>query len=117
MEFLTIISNTVFINNLLLVGFFTVFVILFGVESRNPKSPVSWIDLLIDPLTNKVSITKIGQLIGIRIGGWVVITMAQIKESYGSFPMVFTAYLAFLGGVYAFSNWMKGKKDDDEDKH
>jgi hypothetical protein len=110
-----ILSNMPLINNFLLILFIVYFGIVFMVASRNPKNPVDWIDLIIDPTTNKISTTKLGQFWGIAISSWVVITLTQVKESYPYFSMIFFGYLAFLGGSYAFQKWFQNKKDDEKE--
>lgn len=96
-------------NNILLLGFFIGFAIVFAMSSKDPKSPINWTDLLVDSNTKKVSLDKLGQFWGIAISSWVVIYLAQMKEAYSVLPMIFPAYLAFLGGVYTFGKFLKAK--------
>ena len=106
------ISSTVFLNNMLLLAFYLIFGIAFALESKNPDSPVNWIHLIMDK--GIVSLTKLGQFIGIASSTWVVVTMSQNKESFAIFPMVFTAWLAFLGGTWSFNQWIKSKQPSDK---
>ena len=108
--FVTLISSTTFINNVILLTFLLIFTVLFGIESHNPKSHVDWLDLIIDPGTKKISITKMGQMVGVAGSTWVIITLSQIKEAYTMFPMIFPMWLAFLGGTWSYDKWLKSKQ-------
>lgn len=105
----TFTTNTVLVNNSILMGCFFLFLFLILKEHKNPNSPIAWADIITDKTTNKLSLTKLGQLWGIVISSWVVITMAQIPAAYTIFPLIFPAYLAFLGGTWAWKSYMKDK--------
>ena len=110
------ILDTALLNNLLLMVFFIAFFILFFKANNDDKIVLTWIDLLVDQKTNKLSIAKLGQFWGVAISSWVVISMSQIKESYTIFSSVFAAYLAFLGGTWSFNQFLKSKNTTDEVK-
>jgi hypothetical protein len=108
-HFITIILQTAFINNLLLIGFFVVFGVVFWAASKNPKSNIDWEDLLVDPASKRVSLDKLGQFWGIAISSWMMIYLTQMTAAYSILPMLFPAYLAYLAGVYTFGRWLKSK--------
>jgi len=105
-----LLTNTAAINNALLIGFILVFAIIFMLDSRDPKSGLSWRDLLLDSKTNRLSITKFGQFWGIAVSTWVVIFMSQSPAAYSIFPLVFPMYLAFIGGTWSYQTWLKSKQ-------
>ena len=109
-DFLNIFTNSAAINNMILVGFIFAFAFIFMLESRDPKSLLSWTDLLLDPKSNRVSVAKFGQFWGIAVSTWVIIFMTQEKEAYGIFPIVFPMYLAFIGGTWSYNAWLKSKQ-------
>jgi len=114
-----LLTNTIIINNFLLIGFILCFAVLFMLESRNPKSSIDWRDLLIDTKTKKMSSGKFGQFWGIAVSTWVIISLAQRPEAYAIFPIVFPIYLAFIGGSWSYRSWLKSKaskEPEDEDK-
>lgn len=111
-----LLTNTTVINNFLLIGFIFCFAFLFMRESNNPKSPIDWRDLLIDTKTNKMSVGKFGQFWGIAVSTWVIIALAQRPEAFSIYPIIFPMYLAFIGGTWSYSTYLKNKKDNDEDK-
>lgn len=106
------------LNNVLLLAFFIVFGIVFFIADRSAKSKLDWTDLLIDSDTGKLSLSKIGNFFGIAISSWILIYFVEVKEAYSMFPTLFMAWLAFLGGVYTFNNFLKTKKPNkDETDH
>jgi len=109
-DILRLLTNTTALNNFILLGFIFCFAIFFMLESRNPKSTVSWPDLLVDQKTGKLSLAKFGQFWGIAVSTWVVIFLAQSETAYGIFPMVFPMYLAFIGGTWSYNAWLKSKQ-------
>ena len=118
----TYLTNTMFINNLILLMFFVGFIFLFLKESYNDKSQINWADAFIDKKTGRVSLSQLGQFCGIAVGTWMMIFLVQIKEAYSILPMMFPMYLAYLGGAYAFSKYMSKSDNslklniDDKDK-
>lgn len=110
--FVDLVNNTSFVNNMILILYFILFGFFFYKENRNANSPVQWVDMLVDNKTNRLSLAKFGQFWGISISSWVVIYLAQLPAAYSIFPMVFPAWLAFLGGTWAFNSYVKNKKED-----
>jgi hypothetical protein len=108
-EFLSLVGNAAVLNNIILLLFFTLFGVQFYRENKKDNT-VYWTDLLIDSKTQKLSLTKMGQFWGIALSSWIVIFLAQKPESYSMFPAVFAAWLAFIGGTYAF--YLKERKED-----
>lgn len=110
----TLLTDTTIINNILLIGFILCFAILFMRDSMKPKSPIDWRDLLIDTTTNKISMGKFGQFWGIAVSTWVIITLSQVPEAFSIFPIIFPMYLAFIGGTWSYSTYLKSKSSDDK---
>jgi hypothetical protein len=80
------------------------FVWLFAKASQDPKSPVSWEDLIVSSDTRKASPYKLGYLVGVIVGTWIVISFADaVGPTPGTSKLtfdIFAAYLTFLvGGV------------------
>ena len=118
-SFISTVSDTKFINNLLLLAFFASFVVLFMKESKNPKSTVDWTDILLDNKTNRVSLTKIGQFIGITVSTWSIITLMQMvkpEQVDAILIWLFPMWLAFITGNWMYSSWMKTKQATNDTK-
>lgn len=96
---IAIFTNTVFLNNFLLMAFFFIFVYLFWKENKDDKSPISWTDLLVDDKSGKASLTKIGHFWGIALSSWITMYMAQQlsgDQISAMFPWIFGTWLTFL---------------------
>lgn len=109
---LQLIRDTAFLNNLLLLFFFVGFAYVFHKENNDDESPIKWIHMIVDTKTQRLSLNKLSQFWGMAISSWIVIYMAQIPATYAIFPMVFAAWLAFIGGSYAFNTFLKNKKEE-----
>lgn len=103
------------INNLMLFSFFIIFAIVFAVASHSKNNKLDWLDLLLDSDTGKLSVAKFGNFFGIAISSWILIYFVQVPAAYGMFPSLFMAWLAFLGGVYTFNNFLKTRKPPADD--
>lgn len=83
---------------------------LFAKANKDPKSPIRWEDLIIDVTADKserVSPYKLGYLIGIVVGTWIVLSFADGgKLTYDIFGM----YLTFLLGGAGWSAFMRNKQ-------
>jgi hypothetical protein len=71
------------------------FVFLFVKADHDPTSPVSWEDLIVDSVTRRASPYKLGYLIGLIVGTWVVVYLTD--KGTLSIDM-FGGYLAYLLG-------------------
>lgn len=87
------------------------FIALIAEASISKSSRLNWEDMLIDPVTKKMSITRLGQMIGIIIGSWVIITLVDTNHDI-SFD-VFATYLAFLVGAFGINNYFSRKLPGD----
>jgi hypothetical protein len=81
------------------------FVWLFVQGDKNPKSPIQWEDLIIDTSNNRASPYKLGYLLGLIVGTWVVVNLAS-KGTLGI--DIFGPYLTYLLGGAGVN--MYGKK-------
>jgi hypothetical protein len=113
-EILSFIGNSMLLNNIILAAFFGGFLFLFLRENNNTTTPLRWTDLIVDEKTGKFSLSRLGQFWGIAISSWVVVYMVQVPAAYAIFPMVFTAWLAYLLGGYSFNKFLN-KKDEKKD--
>lgn len=104
-----LLGDVTLLNNLLLIGFFIGFALVFFIAHRDPNNKLVWTDMLLDSKTGKLSLAKFGNFFGIAISSWIMIYFVQVKEAYSMYPMLFGAWLAFLGGVYTFNNYLKSK--------
>ena len=77
------------------------FISMIARETHNPNSPLDWRDMLIDPVNKKMSITRMGQMIGIIIGSWVVIDVVDTKHTISI--DILGPYLLFLIGAYGIN--------------
>lgn len=77
---------------LFVLGFF---VWLFAKANKDPKSPIQWEHLIIDASTNRASPYKLGYLIGLIVGTWIVVVLLD-KGKLGL--DIFGAYLTYLLG-------------------
>lgn len=105
LEFLTSIN----LQNAL-VGLFTIliigiFIILYF-AAKDKRNCFDWTDLVIDPITNKASLTKFLQLLG-GITGTFTILWYSIKVALDT--EMLAVYLASLGVSEGFSRWVSLK--------
>lgn len=99
-------SDVNLISNLLLITFVVVFFYLFGKENNNKKSPLRWIDMLLDKETERLSLSRFGQFWGIAISSWIIVSISQRDEWKDVFPLLFPVYLAFIAGTYSYSKYV-----------
>lgn len=91
---------------LFILGFF---IWLFMRAHRNPNSRVDWEDLIIDAKTNRVTPYKVGYLVGVIIGTWIVIDLADAQKlTYD----VFGIYLSYLLGGAGWMAMADKKKEN-----
>jgi len=84
------------------------FVWLFARASRDPKSPVKWEHLIIDSNNDRASPYKMGYLIGLIVGTWIVLTFADRDKL--TFD-IFGLYLTYLLGGSSWNSFIKSKVD------
>jgi predicted MFS family arabinose efflux permease len=78
------------------------FVWLFAKASKNPTNPVEWEHLVIDSSNNRASPYKTGFLVGLIVGTWIVLSLAdKDKLTFDIFGMYLT-YLLGGAGVNSF---------------
>lgn len=83
-----------------------VFLYLFGKASRDPKSPIRWEHLIVDSQNDRASPYKLGFMLGMIIGTWIVVNFAdKDKLTFDIFGM----YLTYLLGGASWSTFMKTK--------
>ena len=93
------------------IAIMTFFTWLFMKASNDPISKLSWEDLILDQSNNKASPYKLGYLIGVIVGTWVIITFAdQGKLTWD----IFCGYLTFLLGGAGWNSYLKGKNAPDD---
>lgn len=82
------------------------FVILFARASHDPKSPIRWEDMVIDSSNDRASPYKLGYLVGVIVGTWIVLTFTDHdKLTYDIFGM----YLTYLLGGAGWNSFLKNK--------
>lgn len=74
--------------------------------NADDHSPIEWTDLLIDKHTNKVSLSKVGQFIGLIISSWAIIKLTS--DNHLSFDL-FGIYLAYCLGAPVLQTFIRGK--------
>lgn len=84
------------------------FIWLFAKASRDPKSPVKWEHLIIDSNNDRASPYKMGYLIGLIVGTWIVMTYTdRDKLTFDIFGM----YLTYLLGGSSWNSFIKSKTE------
>lgn len=71
---------------------------------RDPRA--NPLDLITSPVTGRLSAAKIGQLVGLVVSTWVVISFTA-SEKLG--VDLFLAYLAYVAGVDLFGKYLRSK--------
>lgn len=95
-------------NGALSFGLLLIFAFLFFVFLRAQlKGQLDWRDLIVRTNTNKVSLTKILQMVGGIVATWVIIKTTVSPE--GLSWELFTAYLAYVGSVEAYSKYVANR--------
>ena len=84
------------------------FVWLFAKASRDPNSPVKWEHLIIDSNNDRASPYKMGYLIGLIIGTWIVLTFTDRDKL--TFD-IFGLYLTYLLGGSSWNSFIKSKSE------
>lgn len=113
-ELFKLISNTALLNNILLIMFVIAFIALIFKESRDTKSPIHWRDLLVDAKTNKMSLGKLGQFLGVILSNWGIIYLIQLvktEQVAGILVWLFPLWLAFIGGTWSYGQYLKGNSN------
>jgi hypothetical protein len=72
------------------------------------KKQLDWRDLITRTNSNKVSLSKILQLIGGITATWVIIKTTVVTNGQLSWEL-FTAYLAYVGSVEAYSKFVANR--------
>lgn len=86
-------------------GLLLVFAFLVYIFVRaNLRGQLDFRDLIVRTNSNKVSLTKILQMVGGIVATWVVVKTTMSPE--GLSWELFTAYLAYVGSVDAYSKYV-----------
>ncbi len=84
------------------------FVWLFARATQRPRNLVKWEHLIIDSDNNRASPYKVGYVVGVIVGTWIVISLSD--NHHLDFD-IFGAYLTFLlggAGVNSFARVKPG---------
>lgn len=92
----------------LVVGILAFFIWLFTKAQRNPNSAFDWEHFFIDSETNRASPYKLGYMIGIIVGTWVIISFADGNKLTWD---IFGGYLMYLLGGAGWATTMKSKEN------
>lgn len=92
----------------LVVGILAFFIWLFTKAQRNPTSAFDWEHFFIDSETNRASPYKLGYMIGIIVGTWVIISFADSDKLSWD---IFGGYLMYLLGGAGWATTMKSKEN------
>lgn len=93
----------------LLLIVFVCLVIVFYNASK--KGDLDWRDLVTRTNSNKVSLSKILQLLGGITATWVIVKITIAGNGSGLSWEIFTAYLAYVGSVEAYSKHIAFKQN------
>lgn len=84
------------------------FVWLFARGSTDSTNPIKWEHLVIDSANDRASPFKLGYLIGLIVGTWIVVSFSdRDKLTYDIFGM----YLTYLLGGASFNSFIKAKAE------
>lgn len=83
---------------------FGFFVWLFAKASKDPTSPIRWEHLIIDSNNDRASPYKLGYLVGLILGTWIMV--ALIDKDKMTFDL-FGAYLTYLLGGAGVNSFVK----------
>lgn len=86
--------------------FLAVVIILWAFWRAQSRGELKWTDMITAPGTDKLSLSKVGQAIGIVISSWAIIIMVD-KDKLSS--EIFGVWLAFLLGGAGWSSYLKAK--------
>lgn len=106
-EFFSAVSNNVSMNTLILCLLFLVFFWAFVRATKNPhkKHSLDWTELI--TRDGVLSLSKLGQAVGIIVSSWVIVIMAQHDKISSD---IFGLWLAFLLGGSSWSGYLKAKQ-------
>jgi hypothetical protein len=86
--------------------FLVVFIVLWAFWRAQSRGELKWTDMITAPGTNKLSISKVGQAIGIVISSWAIIIMTDNNKLSSE---IFGVWLAFLLGGAGWSSYLKSR--------
>lgn len=79
---------------------------LFARASKDPLSPIKWEHMIIETGNDRASPYKVGYLIGMVVGTWIIVSFAdRDKLTYDIFGM----YLTYLLGGAGWNSFVKSK--------
>jgi len=78
------------------------FVWVFSRASKDPLNPLKWEHLIIDSQDNRASPYKLGYLIGVIVGTWIVIRFADKNVLNFDILGMYLTYLVTGAGVNSF---------------
>lgn len=95
-----------FITYPLLILLATIFIwFIYHLRKSDTANPL---DLITSPDTGRLSAAKIGQLVGVVVSSWVIISAASAgRLSYE----LFFLYLIYTAGVDLFGKWIRAKQN------
>ena len=83
------------------------FVWLFARASKDPNNLIKWEHLIVDSSNNRASPYKLGYIIGLIVGTWIVVRWADTGSlTYDIFGM----YLSYLLGGAGVNSFAKSKE-------
>jgi hypothetical protein len=80
-----------------LLGFF-----IFMMWRAQKSQKLDWIDIITAPRSNKVSLTKVLQLVGGVVGTWIVVQLTLQGEMTWEILAIYLAYVASIEGYSKF---------------
>lgn len=92
---------------LFLLAFAIIIAFLLFKATHREDNAIDWTDIITDTSgSGKLSSIKVGQMIGLLISSWVVVSLTERNSL--SFD-IFGLYLAFVGGGAGWSSYLKAK--------
>lgn len=80
------------------------FIWLFVKADHDKNSPVQWEHLIIDSNNNRASPYKVGYIVGLLVGTWIILTLTDRDKLTMD---MFGVYLTYLIGGAGINSWAK----------
>ena len=93
------------------------FVWLFVKADSKPGSPVQWEHLIIDSNNDRTSPYKVGYLVGLIVGTWIILTLTDGGELDFDMFGVYLTYLLGGAGVNSFVKRGERNRHDEYDRY
>lgn len=95
-----------------LLAVFAFFIYVFVKADKDPNSELEYEDLFLDTATRKTNPYKLGFLVGIFIGGWVIVVQSDNGTLTSELFLIYLTYLLGGAGIKSFIAKKYGNGDN-----